>query len=64
MLFPNNKQTNKKSYLLIQSLKETISCVSSYQLEPYIKDVWKVMFWHAENCEEGCIITFRFSHFY
>ncbi|CAK8675597.1 unnamed protein product [Clavelina lepadiformis] len=44
---------SKSQYLLLHSLKETISFSPPEALEPYMADIWKLLFQYAESSEEG-----------
>lgn len=44
----------KRQYLLLHSLKEVISCLSSDErLHPFLPEIWHQLFKHAESPEEG-----------
>ncbi|KAF1501880.1 Cullin-associated NEDD8-dissociated protein 1, partial [Eudyptula minor novaehollandiae] len=43
----------KRQYLLLHSLKEVISSSPANGLEPYVEDIWALLFKHCECTEEG-----------
>ncbi|KAF1542725.1 Cullin-associated NEDD8-dissociated protein 1, partial [Eudyptula albosignata] len=43
----------KRQYLLLHSLKEVISSSTANGLEPYVEDIWALLFKHCECTEEG-----------
>ncbi|NXN92906.1 CAND1 protein, partial [Rhinopomastus cyanomelas] len=43
----------KRQYLLLHSLKEVISSSPADGLEPYVEDIWALLFKHCECAEEG-----------
>lgn len=52
------ESNTKRQYLLLHSLKEVISCQSLNantiaKLQPFVPQIWAVLFAHCENNEEG-----------
>jgi len=43
----------KAHYLLLHSLKETISFAPQAELDSYVANIWNLLFLHAESSEEG-----------
>ncbi|KAM8799820.1 cullin-associated NEDD8-dissociated protein 1-like [Eudromia elegans] len=43
----------KRQYLLLHSLKEVISASPPDGLQPYVEDIWALLFKHCECTEEG-----------
>ncbi|XP_051483107.1 cullin-associated NEDD8-dissociated protein 1-like isoform X2 [Apus apus] len=43
----------KRQYLLLHSLKEVISSSPADGLEPYVEDIWALLFKHCDCTEEG-----------
>jgi len=52
------ESNTKRQYLLLHSLKEVITCQSVNaqaieKLQPFVPEIWSVLFSHCENNEEG-----------
>ena len=56
-LISNIKQQPDRQYVLLSTLKELILCAtsegSSYNIEPFVKETWELLFEFGESPEEG-----------